>query len=206
MHILITAGPTREPIDGVRYLSNRSSGKMGLAIAQAAIEVGHEVTLLLGPIGDVRLHEEILVQRFESCSDLEALLAEHWPAHDLLIMAAAVADYRPNQWHDGKLERGKDMMLHLTPTPDLVKQAAQSKKTHQRVVAFALEDAAVLIERATAKMKRKGVDAIVANPLATMDAPDICPTWITADGSSLALDAMDKTEFARRLVAMATAL
>jgi phosphopantothenoylcysteine decarboxylase/phosphopantothenate--cysteine ligase len=206
MHILITAGPTREPIDGVRYLSNRSSGKMGLAIANAAIEAGHEVTLLLGPIGDVRLHEEILVQRFESCSDLEALLAEHWPAHDLLIMAAAVADYRPKQWHDGKLERGKDMMLHLTPTPDLVKQAAQAKQTHQRVVAFALEDAAVLIERATAKMKRKGVDAIVANPLATMDSPDIAPTWITADGRSVALESMGKTDFARRLVAMATAL
>lgn len=206
MHILITAGPTREPIDGVRYLSNRSSGRMGIAIAHAAIEAGHEVTLLLGPVGEVRLHEEILVQRFETCSELQELMAEHWPAHDLLIMAAAVADYRPAEWHDGKIERGKAMMLHLIPTPDLVKEAAQTRRPNQRVVAFALENPETLAERAAEKLKRKGVDAIVANPLATMDAPDVTATWITADGQRLELASMDKASFALRLVTLATAL
>ncbi|HAI10178.1 MAG TPA: hypothetical protein DCM28_00630 [Phycisphaerales bacterium] len=206
MHILITAGPTREPIDAVRYLSNRSSGRMGIAIAEAAIQAGHEVTLLLGPVGDVRLHEEILLLRFETCDELQKLLLEHWPAHDLLIMAAAVADYRPAQWHDGKIERGKDIMLHLSPTPDLVKQMAQNKAAHQHVVAFALESADVLEERAAEKLKRKGVDAIVANPLATMDSPDVSATWLTAEGLRLDLDHMDKSAFARRLVALATAL
>ena len=206
MHILITAGPTREPIDAVRYLSNRSSGRMGIAIAEAAIQAGHEVTLLLGPVGDVRLHEEILLLRFETCDELQKLLLEHWSAHDLLIMAAAVADYRPAQWHDGKIERGKDIMLHLSPTPDLVKQMAQNKAAHQHVVAFALESADVLEERAAEKLKRKGVDAIVANPLATMDSPDVSATWLTAEGLRLDLDHMDKSAFARRLVALATAL
>jgi phosphopantothenoylcysteine decarboxylase/phosphopantothenate--cysteine ligase len=206
MHILITAGPTREPIDQVRYLSNRSSGRMGLAIAQAAIAAGHEVTLLLGPVGDVRLHEEILVQRFESSRELEQLLKEHWPAHDLLIMAAAVADYRPAQWHEGKIERGKDMMLHMVPTADLVKEAAATKLPHQRVVAFALEEPGVLLERAREKMKRKGVDAIVANSLSTMDALDITATWLTATGQMQTLETMDKTVFARRLIGLATAL
>lgn len=206
MHILITAGPTREPIDQVRFLSNRSSGLMGIAIAEAAIAAGHEVTLLLGPVGQVRLHEEILLQRFESSLDLQQLLEQHWPAHDLLIMAAAVADYRPTEWHDGKIERGKAMMLHLVPTPDLVKQAAQQRHEHQHIVAFALEEPGVLLDRAREKMKRKGVDAIIANPLATMDALDIAATWLTADGAQLSLDPMDKPAFARRLVALATAL
>lgn len=206
MHILITAGPTREPIDGVRYLSNRSSGRMGIAIAQAAIEAGHEVTLLLGPVGPVRLHEEILVQHFQTCDELQSLLTEHWPAHDLLIMAAAVADYRPAQWHDGKIERGKAMMLHLIPTPDLVKQAAETRRSNQRVVAFALENSELLEQRAAEKLKRKGVDAIVANPLETMDAPDVTATWITAQGQTLVLDTMEKSAFARRLVALSTAL
>lgn len=206
MHILITAGPTREPIDAVRYLSNRSSGRMGIAIAQAAIEAGHEVTLLLGPVGEVRLHEEILVQRFESSNALQQLMNEHWPAHDLLIMAAAVADYRPTEWHDGKIERGKAMMLHLVPTPDLVKEAAASRRPGQRIVAFALEEADILIQRANEKLKRKGVDAIVANPLTTMDAPTITATWLTADGQCLKLESMEKSEFARRLIHLASLL
>jgi phosphopantothenoylcysteine decarboxylase/phosphopantothenate--cysteine ligase len=179
---------------------------MGLAIAQAAIAAGHEVTLLLGPVGDVRLHADILVQRFESSRELEQLLKEHWPAHDLLIMAAAVADYRPAQWHEGKIERGKDMMLHMVPTADLVKEAAATKLPHQRVVAFALEEPGVLLERAREKMKRKGVDAIVANSLSTMDALDITATWLTATGQMQTLETMDKTVFARRLIGLATAL
>ncbi len=97
-------------------------------------------------------------------------------------------------------------MLHLSPTPDLVKQMAQNKAAHQHVVAFALESADVLEERAAEKLKRKGVDAIVANPLATMDSPDVSATWLTAEGLRLDLDHMDKSAFARRLVALATAL
>ena len=206
MRILITAGPTREPIDSVRYLSNRSSGKMGLSIAQAGIEAGHDVTLLLGPIADVELDPKITVHRFESCANLEQLLGRYWPDHDLLIMAAAVADYRPAKIEQGKLPRGDAMTLALEPTPDLVQQAAANKQPHQHVVAFALEEPAVLIQRATAKMKRKGVDAMVANPLQTMDASDITATWMSASGDVIKLPEMGKMDFARRLIELSFCL
>lgn len=206
MRILLTAGPTREPIDSVRYLSNRSSGKMGLSLAQAGIDAGHGVTLLLGPIGDVTIDPKINVHRFESCADLEQLLDTHWPEHDLLIMAAAVADYRPTKIAPGKLARGDAMTLELEPTPDLVQQAASNKQVHQHIVAFALEEPAVLIERATQKMQRKSVDAIVANPLQTMDSPDITATWLTARGDRTSLPAMGKMDFARQLIDLATCL
>ena len=104
MRVLITAGPTREPIDAVRYIGNRSSGQMGAALASAAMNAGHEVTLVLGPVtapmpgGTRRIDVETAAQM------LASVLAE-FPQHDLLIMAAAVADYRPKIMHGGKLAR-----------------------------------------------------------------------------------------------------
>ncbi|MBL4701432.1 MAG: phosphopantothenoylcysteine decarboxylase [Phycisphaeraceae bacterium] len=206
MRILITAGPTREPIDAVRYLSNRSSGKMGLALAQAASQAGHQVTLLLGPVGDVTLSAAISINRFESCEDLQKLLTEHWPSHDLLIMAAAVADYRPIVVQQGKISRDQALTLALEPTADLVKEAALNKQKNQHVVAFALEEPKVLLHRATQKMHRKGVDAIVANPLQTMDSTNISAIWITASGIQKNMQTMDKMDFARDLINLATAL
>ena len=92
MRVLITAGPTREPIDDVRFISNRSSGQMGFALAEAASAAGHEVTLLLGPVLlPPSVAERVNVIRFNTTADLEALLAEHFPKSDVLIKAAAVA-------------------------------------------------------------------------------------------------------------------
>ena len=98
------------------------------------------------------------------------------------------------------------MTLALEPTPDLVQQAAANKQPHQHVVAFALEEPAVLIQRATAKMKRKGVDAMVANPLQTMDASDITATWMSASGDVIKLPEMGKMDFARRLIELSFCL
>lgn len=183
MRILITAGPTREPIDDVRFISNRSSGQMGFALAEAASSAGHEVTLLLGPVLlPPSVAEQVQVIRFNTTADLQALLAEHFPKCDVLIKAAAVADYRPAQLIKGKTPRGDGLKIELEPTPDLVAGCAKTKRDDQTIIAFALEDPTVLETRAVEKMQRKKVDAILANPLQTMDASDIEPILFYADG------------------------
>jgi phosphopantothenoylcysteine decarboxylase/phosphopantothenate--cysteine ligase len=216
MRILITAGPTREPIDTVRFISNRSSGRLGLALAHAAVAAGHQATLLLGPGPQVDPDDPALrgyggsgcnVHRFESAAELQQLLETHFRGHDVLIMAAAVCDYRPATVVDGKIPRehpgagaGKPLTLTLEPTPDLVALMAASKRSGQRIVAFALEEPAHLEARATEKLRRKGVDAIVANPLSTMESDRITPTWLTAAGKRVAPGTMSKDDFAKWLI------
>ncbi len=207
MRILITAGPTWERVDAVRYIGNRSSGKLGVALSQAAAGAGHTVTLLAGPQVAEPMWpdgcETCCVHRFESCDDLRHLVGEHFCSHDVLVMAAAVADYRPSQVIDGKRPRQDDegsesgaWDLRLVPTPDLVEEVVKGKRADQRVVSFALEDSAVLEQRALAKLVSKGVDGIVANPLETIGANEIQPVWIAADGSRDMPGRMDKSDFA----------
>ncbi len=205
MHLLITAGPTREPIDAVRFISNRSSGALGLALTEAACGAGHRVTLLLGPgVVEPTVRGELTVHRFTSTADLQALLEAHFPACDVLIMAAAVADYRPISTETGKRPRTADAKtrwsLELEPTPDLVATIGRSKQPHQKIIAFALEAPEQLIERAQAKLQRKGTDAIVANPLETMESAQIDPTWITAAGERERPGKMSKGGFAQWLL------
>ena len=203
MKLLITAGPTREPIDRVRFISNRSSGKMGLAVAQAAVDAGHQVTLLLGPGVDAQsIVSRCSVDRFETTSDLMAKLQTHFPRHDVLIMAAAVSDYRPVRTIDGKMSRtaGDGMTIELEATPDIVAAMVPSRRADQRIVAFALEQADQLESRAAAKLGRKGADAIVANPLSTMDAQDVEAIWLTPDGGRAAPGLLSKADFGRWLV------
>lgn len=199
MRLLITAGPTREPIDAVRFISNRSSGQVGIRLAEAAVAAGHEVTLLLGPV--LRVPTGAVADRvvaFESAADLKALLDLHFSAADVLIMAAAVADYRPVERVAGKLPRGhagEGRILRLEPTEDLVAAMARQKRPDQRVIAFALEEPDLLEQRAREKLQRKRVDAIVANPLQTMDAETIEPSFITAAGRSFVGGQMSKQAF-----------
>ncbi len=201
MHLLITSGPTREPIDSVRYISNRSSGRLGAELAAHAAEAGHLVTLLLGPGAmEPPEHVNLTVVPFTSTADLQALLAEHFPRHDALVMAAAVADYTPKQLIEGKTERGQGLTIELVPTPDLVAGLAPTKRDDQRIIAFALEEPANLERRAVEKMQRKRVDAIVANPLVTMDADAIEPVLFTRGGERFAPGRMSKAVFARWLV------
>ena len=201
MRILITAGPTREPIDDVRFISNRSSGQMGFALAQAASAAGHEVTLLLGPVLlPPSVAERVNVIRFNTTADLEVLLAEHFPKCDVLVKAAAVADYRPARYIKGKTPRGNGLKIELEPTPDLVAGCAKTKRADQTIIAFALEDPLVLETRAVEKMQRKKVDAILANPLQTMDASDIEPILFYADGRRDAPGRMGKPELAKWLI------
>jgi len=205
MRVLITAGPTREPIDAVRYIGNRSSGRMGLALAEAASRRGHEVTLLLGSVDQpVSLPAAVAVHRFESTADLRALLAEHFPSCDALMMAAAVADYRPRRVHEGKMARAADagatLTIELEPTPDLLAELTPRRRRGQRLIAFALEEPTSLEPRATEKLRRKAVDAIVANPLGTMQADDVDAVVFWADGRRAAPGRMSKPAFAAWLL------
>jgi len=198
--LLITAGPTHEPIDAVRYLANRSSGAMGIALAEAGRDAGHDVTLLLGPISHP-VPTDVNVIRFQTTQNLQDLLDEHFSTNDVLIMAAAVADYRPKAGAAGKIERGADgLVLELESTPDLVARCAAAKRDDQMVIGFALEEPAALAERAQRKLSRKRLDAIIANPLETMSAADIEATIYTAAGEKHEPGPMSKQEFARWVV------
>lgn len=183
--MLITAGPTHEPIDAVRYLANRSSGRMGLSLAEAALARGHTVTLLLGPSA-LCPPPGADVHAFTSTADLERLLETHWPQSDVLLMTAAVADYRPARMPQGKIRRSASALrLELEPTPDLLAAAVAAARPGQTVIGFALEPAEELEGAARAKLGAKGAHAIVANPLETMGSRTIWAIVLLPDGRVL---------------------
>lgn len=203
MHFLITAGPTREPIDAVRFVSNRSSGQTGMALCRAAIDAGHAVTLLMGPgPADQACPVGCKLRRFETVAELQGQLDQHIDACDVLLMAAAVSDHRPKHTASGKLPRLEDgaLKIEMEPTPDLVAQVAQNTSDQQTIVAFALEEADQLETRATRKLGSKGVDVIVANPLSSMESDTTRAIWIDRLGGRDVIDATDKPSFARWLI------
>jgi phosphopantothenoylcysteine decarboxylase / phosphopantothenate---cysteine ligase len=163
LRVLVTAGGTREPIDPVRFIGNRSSGRMGLALAAAAVARGAEVTVIAA---NVALGAPAGARRIEveTTAELAAALAIEFPSHDVLLMAAAVADFRPAAVAEGKIEReGDGLELQLTPTEDVVAGAARSRRGEQTIVGFAAERGAEAIERAAEKLAKKGLDAVVYN-------------------------------------------
>lgn len=201
LSVLITAGPTHEPIDAVRFLGNRSSGRMGIALAHACIAAGYETTLLLGPVGTPPPPLPVRTHRFRTCEDLRSLLRIHSNVADLVIMAAAVADYRPKPLaaiSGGKFRRTSEpVSLELEPTPDLIAEVAKSRPPGQRIIGFALEPRNEMLASAQSKITRKGLDACVANPLETMDSPVIEGTLVLKDGRAIAAPCtMLKEDFA----------
>lgn len=204
MRILITAGPTHEPIDPVRYIGNRSSGRMGAAIAQAALAAGHQTTLILGPV-TVPIPTAVRRIDIESAAEMEAAVLEQFPTHDLLIMAAAVADFRPKRFSPAKIGRDGSLLIECEPTSDIVAAAARRKAPHQRVIGFSLESAGG-IDRAKEKLRRKGLDMIVFNPIQTMSSPDVAAVLLYANGKSESLSEMAKEQFAQLLIARVTRL
>ena len=165
-HVVVTAGGTREPIDPVRFIGNRSTGKMGVALVRAALDRGARVTLLAAHL-EVPLPDDdaLTVVPVSSTADLEAALATVAGGDlDALVMAAAVADFRPAATTDHKLERGAGLTLDLEPTPDLlagVGRTLADRVPRPFLVGFAAETGS--LERATEKLRRKGVDLLVAN-------------------------------------------
>jgi len=162
MNFLITAGGTREYIDPVRYISNASSGRMGYALARAALAAGHEVTLITAPTAQEPPRKARIVKA-ESAARMFEAVKKHFSRCDCLIMAAAVADYTPVCPALTKLKKtGQNLTVKLKPTPDILKWAGAHKKKTQIVVGFALEDKAVRA-RAEKKLHEKHLDMIVAN-------------------------------------------
>lgn len=199
--LLITAGPTHEPIDAVRFVGNRSSGRMGVNLADEAARRGLDVRLLLGPMTVMPTDSRVVVRRFRTCEDLRALLRDEAPAADVLIMAAAVADYRPKvdpAFFGGKFRRKSEkLMLELEPTPDLLAEVSSRRREGQILVGFALEPREELIASARAKLERKKIDLVVANPLETMDSDEIEAIVIGKDGGERRTPGrMSKRDFA----------
>ena len=199
LRVLVAVGPTHEPIDDVRFIGNRSSGRMGLAIAEAFRARGCEVTVARGPgIPPAPAAADL---RFGTASELLATLRSAWPRHDVLVMAAAVADYRPAAPVPGKMRRESGpVTLRLEPTEDILSGLAAGRLPGQFVVGFALERPEELEASATAKLERKRADAIVANPIETMDAPDVDARVLLADGTWLRPGRRSKQDFAHWLV------
>jgi phosphopantothenoylcysteine decarboxylase/phosphopantothenate--cysteine ligase len=162
MKILISAGPTREKIDPVRFISNRSSGKMGYAIALAAKNMGHEVVLVSGPVNIPKI-PDITTIDVESAREMADAILANASSCDVIIMAAAVADYRPALYSEHKIKKlpGK-MVIELERTTDILAELGKRKTANQTLVGFAAESQD-LLENALGKMERKNLDWIAAN-------------------------------------------
>ncbi len=202
--IVVTAGPTREHVDPVRYLSNESSGRMGFAIAAAAARAGHTVTLIAGPVG---LATPEGVRRVDVVSAREMLAAVRaaFEGADALYMSAAVSDWRPKRklarkWR--KKDDGSDTAsLELVRNPDILASVAR-KKGDRLVVGFALETGDG-IRRAKAKMRRKGTDYVVLNDPSALAATRASVTILGVDGSVRELSGRTKEQIAEVLVDLA---
>ncbi len=201
LRVVVTAGPTREHVDPVRYLGNESSGRMGFAIARAAAAAGHDVTLVAGP---VHLATPADVRRVDVVSAREMLRATRaaFRGADALVMAAAVADWRPRRKRAGKwrkqAEDGDVAFLELVQNPDILATVAR-RKGRRLVVGFALETGRGRA-RALEKLKSKGADYIVWNDPSALGADRTSVTILGADGSERTLEDRTKDAVARDLV------
>jgi phosphopantothenoylcysteine decarboxylase/phosphopantothenate--cysteine ligase len=164
LRVVVTAGGTREPIDPVRFIGNRSSGRMGIALASAAARRGAEVTLIAANVG-VPLPAGVSVTRVETTAELDAAVRAEFERAHVLLMAAAPADFRPVAPEAGKIARTEadGLELRLESTEDILAGVAAGRRPDQTLVGFAAETGAAAIDRARAKLARKAVDAIVFN-------------------------------------------
>jgi phosphopantothenoylcysteine decarboxylase/phosphopantothenate--cysteine ligase len=201
--VLVTAGPTQEPWDGVRYLSNMSSGKMGYALAEASRRRGARVILVSGPTHlDPPAGAE--VEHVRTAEQMAQAVLHHFEQATVTLMAAAVADFRPAEVHAGKVKK-KDGIptLRLEPTPDILAMIALRRRPGQVVVGFAAETENMLAN-ATAKLHQKRLDLIVANDVlqegAGFDSDTNIVTLVFPDGRSKPLEKMSKLDVAQRIL------
>jgi phosphopantothenoylcysteine decarboxylase/phosphopantothenate--cysteine ligase len=168
--VLVTAGGTREPVDAVRFLGNRSSGRMGLALAEEAARRGAEVTVIAANVHLPR-SAALTYLEVETAEELRRATLEHFERCDVLLMAAAVADYRPAEAVPEKIDKEKalDLRLELVRTQDVLSEVARRRRPDQTVVGFAAEHGPGGTERARAKLERKNLDAIVVNDISRED-------------------------------------
>ncbi len=203
--VLITAGPTREALDPVRYLSNYSTGKMGFALAQAAAEAGAKVTLIAGPVA---LATPERVERIDVISARDMLVAveQRLPFASVFIASAAVADFRPQQVIDSKIKKidqENTMTLALVKNPDILAKVAASDNAPFSV-GFAAETDNV-VAHARAKLQRKGIDMIIANDVSREDigfGSDVNEVTVIGQQRDLVIEKCDKQQLARRLISV----
>ncbi|MBM3316649.1 MAG: bifunctional phosphopantothenoylcysteine decarboxylase/phosphopantothenate--cysteine ligase CoaBC [Candidatus Eisenbacteria bacterium] len=211
LRVLVTAGPTEEEIDPVRVLTNRSSGVMGARLAEAARDRGHRVTLIAGPL---RCPHPIGVERFDvaSAEEMARAVAEAEPRADVLVMAAAVADYRPARREAAKIPSGSAaLQIPLVPNTDILASVAPARAARGQVtVGFALEIGDGGEERARAKLRAKGVDMIVLNDPTRSDSAfggeTTQPSFLYRDGRIERAEVMTKYAAAMEIVERAEAL
>lgn len=201
--VLVTAGGTREPIDPVRYISNRSSGKMGYAIARAAFNRGARVILITAPTS-LEPPPGVTVIRVESAREMYGAVLHHYTEADVVIKAAAVADYRPRLAADQKIKKeGDTLTLELDKNPDILKELGQNKKKGVTLVGFAAETEN-LESNARQKVLKKNLDLMVANdvtlPGAGFGTDTNIAKLIQADGRITNLPQMDKLDLAHRIL------
>jgi len=203
MKIIVTAGPTREPIDAVRFLSNRSSGKMGYALARAAHRAGHEVTLISGPVA-LNPPEGVRLIPVTTSDEMADAVQTHLPGVDLVVLAAAVADFKPATVSLRKLKKRDGIpTIALVPTRDILATLGAMERRSFRLVGFAAETDD-LAENATRKLREKRCDLIIANDVSVpgigFEGDDNALTLFFADGRSLSLPRATKEALAKEIV------
>jgi phosphopantothenoylcysteine decarboxylase / phosphopantothenate---cysteine ligase len=187
LRVLVTAGGTREPIDAVRYVGNRSSGRMGVALAAEAARRGAAVTLVAANLA-VEPPEGVRTIEVVTAADLERATRAEFATADVLLMAAAVADFRPAAVADGKIKKGdrEELTVRLEPTLDVLATLAAERRSGQTLVGFAAEHGAGALDHARGKLERKQLDAVVLNDVSQpgigFDSTDNEVTVVTAAG------------------------
>jgi phosphopantothenoylcysteine decarboxylase / phosphopantothenate---cysteine ligase len=197
--VLVTAGPTYEPIDPVRFIGNRSSGKMGYAVAAEARRRGAEVLLISGPTA-LAVPEGVHRLEVETADAMRKAVLSHAPQQDVIVMSAAVADYRPVMPSSEKLRREDAHQIEVTSTPDIAAEAARVAP-HALHIGFALESNS-LVSAARDKLRRKGQDLVVANGITAEHNPfgsDLNQVVFVTESGERALPLTTKTEVARLL-------
>jgi phosphopantothenoylcysteine decarboxylase/phosphopantothenate--cysteine ligase len=204
LRFLITAGPTREFLDPIRYVSNRSSGKMGYAIAEAALAVSSDVTLVSGPTS-LAAPKGVQFVSVTTAQEMAEAVWSRFASVDVCIMAAAVCDFRPKTAVGSKIKKGFfSGVLELEPTPDILAELGRRKKS-QVLVGFAAETND-LEKHAREKLVRKGLDFIVANDSSAFDSETNRVTILRADGDMERLPEMPKVEVAKVIIERAVRL
>ncbi|MDO4585524.1 MAG: phosphopantothenoylcysteine decarboxylase [Planctomycetia bacterium] len=199
--ILITSGPTRQYIDPVRFLSNASSGRMGAALASAALEAGHDVTIISGPV-EIAYPSQAVVKKVVTTEEMLQAAQDYFPSCDGVIGVAAPCDYRPSEVFPHKISKtGQKWHLSLEETPDIIATLGSTKRPRQWVVGFALETEDPRL-RALRKMITKKCDLLVLNGPTAIDSLENQVEILHPSGKTLAIFQGNKMELGKKIFRM----
>ncbi len=199
MKILITAGPTREFIDPIRFISNPSTCKIGYSIAEKLKLKGHSITLISGPTC-LKPPEKVKIVNVISAEDMKREVLKYFPECDILIMSSAISDWKPEKKFDEKIKRKMEWYLKLIPNPDILQEVSKIKKRNQIIIGFALETENIK-ENALKKLKEKKLDLIIADtPNFFGDSKPSKVIFISKDGKIEEFEKISKEEVAKKIV------